>query len=153
MAKVDQFVEALSTHTNLTLDTNTIIYFLDGVPKFVDLLTPLFEMIELGRLKATISVITEAELLVKPHREGNTAAIEAVMFFLDDFPNLKVISVSREIGRQASEISAELNIRLPDAIILATALNTKSDLLLGNDLKLMRKATSCLPTVILNNYI
>ncbi|MEA1961212.1 MAG: PIN domain-containing protein [Bacillota bacterium] len=153
MARVKQFVEDLSRYNNLTLDTNTIIYFLDGVPEFVDLLTPLFEMIELGRLKATVSVISEAELLVKPYRENNTAAIEAVMFFLDEFPNLQVISVSREIGRQAAKISADFNIRLPDAIILATALNIQSDLLLGNDLKLMRKVTSCLPAVILNNYI
>lgn len=153
MARVDQFVEDISAHTNLMLDTNTIIYFLDAVPGFVELLTPLFEMIEMGRLKASISVITEAELLVEPYRAGITPAVEAVMLFLDEFPNLKIIPVSREISRQAANIRADLNMRLPDAIILATALNIQSDLFLGNDLKLMRKATTRLPTVILNNYI
>ena len=153
MARVDQFVEDISAHTNLMLDTNTIIYFLDGVPEFVELLTPLFEMIEMGRLKASVSVISEAELLVKPFRTGITATVEAVMLFLDEFPNLKVIPVSREISRQAAKIRADLDMGLPDAIILATALNTQSDFLLGNDLKLMRKATICLPTVILHNYI
>ena len=153
MAKVEQFIEKLSRYKKLTLDTNTIIYFLGGVPEFIDLLTPVFEMIELGRLKAVISVISEAELLLKPHREANDAAIEAVMFFLDEFPNLDIVPVSREISRQAAKICADLSIRLPDAIILATALNTESDLLLGNDLKLMHRAASCLPAVSLKDYI
>jgi predicted nucleic acid-binding protein len=153
MAKVDQFMEDISTHTNLMLDTNTIIYFLDGVPEFVELLTPLFEMIEGGHLNVAVSVISEAELLVKPYRSGDTDAIEAVMLFLNEFPNITIIPVSREISRKAAEIRANLDTRLPDAIILATALNAQSDLLLGNDLKLMHKATTLLPTIILNDYI
>lgn len=153
MARVDQFMKDISTHTNLMLDTNTIIYFLDGVPEFVELLTPLFAIIEEGRLNATVSVISEAELLVKPYRSGDTDAIESVMLFLNEFPNITIIPVSREISRKAAEIRANLGARLPDAIILATALSIQSGLLLGNDLKLMHQATTFLPTIILNDYL
>lgn len=153
MARVEQFVADISTYNNLMLDTNTIIYFLDGVSDFVDLLAPLFEMIELGQIKANVSVISEAELLVKPYRDNIQDALEVIKFFLDEFPNLKVIPVSREIADQAAKIRADLGIKLPDAIILATALQNQCDLLLGNDLSLMRIATKYLPTVILNDYI
>jgi predicted nucleic acid-binding protein len=153
MARVEQFVADISTYNNLMLDTNTIIYFLDGVSEFVDLLAPLFEMIELGQIKANVSVISEAELLVKPYRDNIQDALEVIRFFLDEFPNLKVIPVSREIADQAAKIRADLGIKLPDAIILATALQNQCDLLLGNDLKLMRKATRYLPTVILSDLI
>lgn len=153
MARVEQFIADISTYNNLMLDTNTIIYFLDGVSEFVDLLAPLFEMIELGQIKANVSVISEAELLVKPYRDNIQDALEVIRFFLDEFPNLKVIPVSREIADQAAKIRADLGIKLPDAIILATALQNQCDLLLGNDIKLMRKATKYLPTVILSDLI
>ncbi len=153
MARVEQFIADISTYNNLMLDTNTIIYFLDGVSEFVDLLAPLFEMIELGQIKANVSVISEAELLVKPYRDNIQDALEVIKFFLDEFPNLKVIPVSREIADQAAKIRADLGIKLPDAIILATALQNQCDLLLGNDIKLMRKATKYLPTVILSDLI
>ncbi len=152
MARVDEFINEISGHQNLMLDTNAIIYFLDGTPSFVDLLIPLFELLEQSRLKACLSVITEAELLVKPYREKNSAAIEAVNFFLDEFPNLKIIPVTREISRQAAKIRSELDIRLPDAIILATALNNQCDIMVGNDLTLMRKAKSYLHTSMLSEF-
>jgi len=153
MVRLEQFINDISNSKNLMLDTNTIIYFLDGIQPFNHLLITLFELIEQGRLQATLSVISEAELLVKPYREKNTAALKAVELFLGEFPNLKVIPVTREISRQAAIIRAESDIRLPDSIILATAINNKCDLLVGNDLKLMQKAVSYLPTVVLNKYI
>jgi len=137
MVRLEQFINDISNSKNLMLDTNTIIYFLDGIQPFNDLLITLFELIEQGRLQSTLSVISEAELLVKPYREKNTAALKAVELFLREFPNLKVIPVIREISRQAAIIRAESDIRLPDSIILATAINNKCDLLVGNDLKLM----------------
>jgi len=109
--------------------------------------------VEQDRLKITLSVISEAELLVKPYREKNSTAIEAVSFFLEEFPNLKINLPNMEISRQAAKIRAESGLRLPDAMIVATAINTQCDLLLGNDIGLMQKASSYLPTIILSEYI
>ncbi|MDD2510467.1 MAG: PIN domain-containing protein [Syntrophomonas sp.] len=153
MAKVEEFVKKISAHQNIMLDTNAIIYFLDGTPDLFDLMRALFELVEQDRLKITLSVISEAELLVKPYREKNSTAIEAVSFFLEEFPNLKINLPNMEISRQAAKIRAESGLRLPDAMIVATAINTQCDLLLGNDIGLMQKASSYLPTVILSEYI
>lgn len=153
MAKIEAFVKEISAHQNIMLDTNAIIYFLDGTPDLIDLMLALFELVEQDRLKVTLSVINEAELLVKPYRENNTAAIEAVNFFLEEFPNIKISPLNREISRQAAKIRAESGLRLPDAMILATAINNHCDLLLGNDIELMQKASSYIPTTILSEYI
>ncbi|NLV22274.1 MAG: type II toxin-antitoxin system VapC family toxin [Syntrophomonadaceae bacterium] len=153
MAKVEEFVKKISAHQNIMLDTNAIIYFLDGTPDLFDLMRALFELVEQDRLKITLSVISEAELLVKPYREKNSTAIEAVSFFLEEFPNLKINLPNMEISRQAAKIRAESGLRLPDAMIVATAINTQCDLLLGNDIGLMQKASSYLPTIILSEYI
>lgn len=153
MAKVDAFIKEISAHQNIMLDTNAIIYFLDGTPNLIDLMLAFFELVEQDRLKVTLSVINEAELLVKPYRENNSSAIEAVNFFLEEFPNLKISLLNREISRQAAKIRAESGLRLPDAMILATAINNHCDLLLGNDVELMQKASSYLPTIILSEYV
>lgn len=153
MAKVEAFVKKIAAHQNIMLDTNAIIYFFDGTPNLIDLMLALFELVEQGRLKVTLSVINEAELLVKPYRENNSAAIEAVNFFLEEFPNLKISLLNREISRQAAKIRAESGLRLPDAMILATAINNNCDLLLGNDSGLIQKASSYLSTIILSEYI
>ena len=152
MAKVEQFIKRVSTYQNIMLDTNAVIYFLDGTPNLVDLMLPFFERVEQGHAKVTLSVISEAELLVKPYRDKNSAVIETVSFFLEEFPNLKISPVNRGICRQAASIRAESDLRMPDAIILATAMNNGCDLLLGNDLALMKKAGSYLPAIILNEY-
>ena len=153
MAKVEAFVQKISTHQNIMLDTNAIIYFLDGTPNFINLMMAFFELVERDHLKITLSVINEAELLVKPYRESNSAALEAITFFLEEFPNLSIISLSREIGQQAAKIRAESGLRLPDAMILATAISNHCDLLLGNDMSFMQKASSYLPTIVLNEYV
>ncbi|MDD3268356.1 MAG: PIN domain-containing protein [Syntrophomonadaceae bacterium] len=153
MARIEPFIKIISNYHNIMLDSNAIIYFLDGTPVFFEFMQGFFELLEQGRLKATISVISEAELLVKPYRENNSSAIEAVNFFLEEFPNLKICPVSREISRQAAKIRAKSDIRLPDAIILATAVHNNCDLMLGNDLKLMYKAKPYLPVIILNEYV
>ncbi|MEN6348784.1 MAG: PIN domain-containing protein [Syntrophomonas sp.] len=153
MAKVEEFINKLSVHQNIMLDTNAVIYFLDGTPGLFDLMQELFEMVEHNQLNITFSVISEAELLVKPFREKNSAAIEAVNFFLDEFPNLKISPLNREIGRQAAKTRAESGLRLPDAIILATAINNNCELLLGNDLDFLEKASSYIPVIILNEYL
>jgi predicted nucleic acid-binding protein len=153
MAKVEAFVKEISVHHNVMMDTNAIIYFLDGTPNLIDLMMALFEMVERGQLKVTLSVINEAELLVKPYQENNSAAREAINFFLEEFPNLNVVPLNREISQQAAKIRAESGLRMPDAIILATAISNQCDLFLGNDLILMHKASLYLPTVVLNDYI
>lgn len=153
MARLEEFINKLSAHQNILLDTNAVIYFLDGTPDLFDLMQGLFEMVEHNQLNITLSVISEAELLVKPWREKNSAAIEAINFFLEEFPNLKINALNREIGRQAAKIRAESGLRLPDAIILATAINNHCDLLLGNDLEFLQKASSYIPVIILNEYV
>ncbi len=153
MARVEEFIKEISSFKNIMLDTNAIIYFLDGTPNFIDLMLPFFELVEQDRFKITLSVITESELLVKPYREKNSTVIEAIHFFLEEFPNMAISMVNREISRQAAQIRAESGLRLPDAIVLATAINNHCDLLLGNDNTLMHKAKSFIPTVTLNKYI
>ncbi|WP_258360931.1 type II toxin-antitoxin system VapC family toxin [Moorella sulfitireducens] len=129
----DAFLNKIAGFQRLLLDTNTIIYFLQGISPFNTILNPLFGLFEQKNLEAVISVITETELLVGPLKAGNQEAVTMVKLFLHEFPGLKVIPVSRQVGQMAAAIRAKTNLRLPDALIIATAKASGCGAIIGND--------------------
>ncbi|HHW39722.1 MAG TPA: type II toxin-antitoxin system VapC family toxin [Syntrophomonadaceae bacterium] len=129
----DAFLNKIAHVKRLLLDTNAIIYFLQGISPYDTILNPLFRLFEEGRLQAVISVITEAELLVGPLKKNNKEALARVRLLLNEFPGLEVIPVSRQIGQMAASIRVETNLPLPDALIIATAKSVGCDAIVGND--------------------
>ena len=101
------------------LDTNIILYLLDG-----RLATPLPEG------EYFISVITELELLSYPSIDE--AEEEKIRAFLAD---VSMITLSPEIRNTTVRIRRENTLKLPDAIIIATALTLEAELL-TNDKRL-----------------
>lgn len=79
-----------------------------------------------------VSAITEAELLVKPLRDANEAARERIEDLLSEH-GIYVIGVDRKISRRAAAIRARSRLKLPDAIIVATAIETDCEAIVGND--------------------
>jgi predicted nucleic acid-binding protein len=73
-----------------------------------------------------------AEILVAPYRQDETAA-DTVDAFLDALA-ARVEPVSRAIGAQAARLRARHgSIRLPDALVIATALELDADRVLTTD--------------------
>ncbi|OIQ08783.1 PIN domain protein [Moorella thermoacetica] len=147
----DAFLNKVAGFQRLLLDTNSVIYFLQGISPYDAILNPLFGLFEQQNLEAVLSVITETELLVGPLKKDNKKALTMVNLFLNDFPGLKVIPISRQIGQMAAAIRARTNLRLPDALIIATAKHTGCGAIIGNDLAWSKIDTSAaeLPEVIL----
>jgi predicted nucleic acid-binding protein len=76
-----------------------------------------------------------AEVLVGPSRRG-AAAVATVDAFIDALP-AAVAPASREIAREAAALRAahDRSLRLPDALVLATASVLRADLVLTTDTK------------------
>ena len=73
-----------------------------------------------------------AEMLVDPYRHGE-GAVATVDSLLDSLP-ARVEPISRSIAAQAARLRAEHNaLRLPDALVIATAIAENADLLLTTD--------------------
>jgi predicted nucleic acid-binding protein len=73
-----------------------------------------------------------AEMLVDPFRHGE-GAVATVDSLLDSLP-ARVEPISRSIAAQAARLRAEHNaLRLPDALVIATAIAENADLLLTTD--------------------
>src|SRR5690625_836669 len=92
---------------SLLLDTNIILYFLNGD----DTLAPLLQENDL-----VISIIAEVELLGYEALTGNE------LIRTKEFLNLcTIINITTDIKERAIKIRRRYKIKLPDAFIMATA--------------------------------
>ena len=98
----------------------------------------MFRRVQAGNLSIIASAITEAELQVRPERDGNEAAKERIGDLLTKH-GIYVVGVDRRIARGAAALRGRTILKLPDAIIVATALETDCDAIVGNDGKWAKK--------------
>lgn len=92
----------------LFLDTNIILYLLNGDETLAELL---------NNKQLYISIITELELLAY---KGITKKEEQV---IESFVSqCKTISINNEIKKETIKIRKVYNLKLPDSIIISTAL-------------------------------
>ena len=103
------------------LDTNAILYFLGG--RLAKPLPP-------GQY--FVSVISEMELLSYPSLDA--AALERIDAFLSE---VVVIGLTNEVKNLAIRLRRDQALKMPDAIVAATALSLQAELL-TNDQKLLR---------------
>jgi predicted nucleic acid-binding protein len=113
-------------------------------------LLPVFRRIQSGEAGLMVSVVTESELLVRPERDRDEAAIERIGDLLSE-DGIYVVNVDRRIGRRAARLRAENRSALPDAIIVATAIETGCDAIVTNDGN-WRRVTD-IPVVILDEVL
>ncbi len=117
----------------IALDTMIFIYAFEEQPVFLPLLKPFFREVEKGRIIAVTSTLTLAECLVQPFRAKAIELAARYKTLFHDFPHLSIIPVTEEIAERAAWLRAQYQMKTPDAIQLATALVTGSQVFLTND--------------------
>jgi uncharacterized protein len=84
-----------------------------------------------------VSDLSRLECRVKPMRDGNTALLDEFDRFFNESVS-EVVGLSRDVIDRATEIRSRYGFKTPDAIHLAAASISKSDLFLTNDRRLDR---------------
>ena len=135
----------------LCFDTNALIYLLDRVKPYCDWLDPLFASVAFGEVGAVFSVVTEAEVRVKPLRDRRDEEIDRIAALLAH-RNVDVVIADRDIARAASTIRADHNLGLPDSLIVATAIVSGCDALIGNDKRCASRVTE-IPYIYLEEAV
>ena len=117
-------------------DANAFIYFLDQHPRYVDLVTPIFEAAYAGQLEAVTGQIAVAEVMVGPYRSGDQRIIERTAAFFET-PNLFDIRPHghREFD-EAARLRARTSLLLVDALHVATARHSGCDYFVTNDARI-----------------
>lgn len=115
------------------LDSNIVITILEHTAPLSQPQKRFIDSLETGQISGISSHLTLAECLVKPMRESNEQAIEAVLQFLENQEHVDLVPVSRDILVKAAEIRAVSGTKLPDAIHLATAVAAGCQTFLSDD--------------------
>ena len=115
------------------LDTTPLIYFIEKNVTFHPLVRPFFVALANGQFTVVTSTITLVETLIHPIRNSHHEIARRYREILLNTSHLTTFDVSPDIAQKAAEIRANYQIRTPDAIQLAAALQGGATFFLTND--------------------
>jgi predicted nucleic acid-binding protein len=122
----------LRRYGRIALDTNVLISVFareDAGKKVVFIIDAAANK---GTHELIMSVLTFSECAVLPYREGDWAALDQVKLMFQ-MPGLTVYPMDEVVAEEAARIRGLYSLRMPDAIIAATAIVHKADVLLTSD--------------------
>lgn len=118
------------------LDTAPLIYFIEQNEVYLQLVRAFFQAMSQGEFQVVTSTLTLTEVLVHPLRLGNVELAEQYRDIVLDQENLITVPVSIEIAEVAARLRATRNLRTPDAIQIATAVQGGGTFFLTNGARL-----------------
>ena len=120
-------------HGRVTVDSAPIIYFLEDHPRFASRYAPFFQRAEAGDYQLVIATVTLAEVLTGPLRTGDEALAQQYRRALTTPPTWRLIDLTASVAHRAARLRGKFKLRLPDAVQVATALETSSIALVTRD--------------------
>src|SRR5690349_3527819 len=130
--------DALANVTRLGMDTPPVIYFVEANPQYDALVTEIFQRGAHGRIRLCTSVITLTEVLVQPIRRGNARLEREYRDLLINSADFETFPINSVLAEDAAELRARYNLRTPDALQIAVALEAGCEAFLTNDNQLSR---------------
>ncbi|MCY4342202.1 MAG: PIN domain-containing protein [Gammaproteobacteria bacterium] len=126
-------IDKLPLSGRVTVDSAPIIYLLEDHLEFAPRYEPFFQRAENGEYELVISTLTLAEVLAGPLRTGNEALARSYQSVLSATAGWRVVDLAPGIAYRAARIRGSTGLRLPDAVQMATALETSSIALVTHD--------------------
>ena len=122
----------LPARGRLVIDSAPIIYVLGDHPSFASRFMPVFERAEAGEYELVVTTITLTEVLTGPLRQGDES-VDDYRNTLTSPPVWRVVDLTADIAHRAARIRGRTGLRLPDAVQVATAIETASMGLVTHD--------------------
>ena len=144
---LDRLRNILRHHHRIALDSCIFIYQLEANSKYVALTDIVFSWLGEPRSSAVTATVTMTEVLVPAYRQRNQKLIDNFYGLLSTYPNLEWISIDLQVADIAAQVRAEHNLRTPDALQAATALQGQATALVTND-PVFRKIRGFAPIVL-----
>lgn len=142
----------LAAHQLIGLDTSIFIYHFEANQKYLPLTRSILKLVESGQSQGVISTLVVMELTVHPWRIDRGDIARQYEALLINFPNLKLVDVSREVARQAAQLRAKYNLRPADALQVATAIISGATLWVSND-KALKRLEPAIEVIVLEDFV
>lgn len=140
----------LPTSGSVYIDANAIIYSVERIEPYHELLAPMWEEARAGQFILSSSELVLLETLIKPLRDGN-ARLEMLFRSILDAAEMKLIPATLATWEDAARIRAGTGLATSDALHAATALRSDCALFVTNDTDFRR--VQGLPIVILDDLM
>ena len=140
----------LPTGGAVYIDANAIIYSVERIEPYRELLAPMWQEARAGRFALASSELVVLETLVKPLREGN-ARLEMLFRSIFAAAEMDLIPATLAIWEDAARIRAATGLKTSDALHAATALQAECTLFVTNDGDFRR--VQGLPIVVLDDLV
>jgi predicted nucleic acid-binding protein len=122
----------------VSLDSAVFIYHFEEHPRYQALCTEVFDAMEVGAIRAVTSTVTLVEVLVQPLAKGAHELASRYTQYLRSGPSLTLRWLDPDLALRAAELRARYQIRTPDAIQIAAAIDFGARLFLTNDDRVRR---------------
>lgn len=142
----------LAAHQLIGLDTSIFIYHFEANQKYLPLTRSILKLVESGQSQGVISTLVVMELTVHPWRIDRGDIARQYEALLINFPNLKLVDVSREVARQAAQLRAKYNLRPADALQVGTAIISGATLWVSND-KALKRLEPAIEVIVLEDFV
>lgn len=123
---------------NVYLDTSILIYLFQDQQKYSELLEDIFYLLESENINICFSSLLLTELLVDPLKNGQLDIAKNWLSYFKIAQNLEIIDLNPPIAVDAAFLRAKYNIKTPDCIHLATAMQKAKSVFLTNDIDLKK---------------
>ena len=140
----------LPTGGSIYVDANAIIYSVERIEPYRELLGPMWQEARAGQFTLASSELVVLETLIKPLREGN-ARLEMLFRSIFAAAEMDLIPATLAIWEDAARIRAASGLKTSDALHAATALSAGCTLFITNDTDFRR--VEGLPIVILDDLV
>ena len=132
--------DALAGVSRLGVDTAPLVYLVEDHPAYADLAEAVFRRTAANGVYVCSTVVTLTEVLIVPKRAGRADLETAYRDLLLNNDNFTLLPVDVGVAERAADLRARYNLKTPDALQVATALENGCQAFLTNDAGLRRVA-------------
>ena len=155
-ADADRLDRDIPRGSRIVVDTSAAIAYLHGGERASPAASWVFDgWLATGRNPGLMSALSLAELMVGPAKAG-TSAVARMEAFLRFFEAMRIAPFAAGTARTAARVRASTGLALPDAAVVATALEHDAGIIVTNDARwpAALRATSIPVTVcLLADYV
>ena len=116
----------------VSLDTNVFVGVVNKESASQDS-QKILDEIDSGSLNCVLSTLVIAEMCAGYHAEGQTKEKDDFLAHVESSHNYEIVELSVGLADQAGRVKAETGLKLPDAIVVSSALKGVAECLISND--------------------
>jgi len=135
-------------HARVGIDSNVLIYLLEGAAPLADKAAELLDAIADGQGEGVLATLAVAEICSGPAAAGEPALVERYADELGSLENVRLVALSADIAVDAATLRGNGSLSLADAIHLASARHAGATAFITSDRRV--KSTPRLEVVYLD---